>query len=35
MEYTLKHFDTPLIKFTAKADSADPDYAVTWINEEK
>lgn len=33
MEYSLKHFDTTLLKFTAKADSADPKYAITWVNE--
>ena len=33
MEYILKHYDTPLLKFTAKADSADPEYTITWINE--
>jgi len=35
MEYTLRHFDTQLVKFTAKADSADPGYTITWINEEQ
>lgn len=34
MEYSLKHFDTTLLKFTAKADSADPEYAITWFDEE-
>ena len=34
MEYSLKHFDTTLLKFTAKADSADPEYAITWLDEE-
>ena len=34
MEYILKHFDTPLLKFTAKADSADPEYTITWLNQE-
>ena len=33
MEYILKHFDTPLLHFTAKADSADPEYTITWRNE--
>ena len=35
MEYTLRHFDTPLLRFTAKADSADPEYQITWVNEEQ
>ena len=33
MEYILKHFDTPLLRFTANADSADPEYRITWFNE--
>ena len=33
MEYILKHFDTPLLRFTANADSADPDYQITWFDE--
>jgi hypothetical protein len=33
MEYILKHFDTPLLRFTANADCADPKYRITWINE--
>ena len=33
MEYSLKHFDSTLLKFTAKADSADPEYAITWVDE--
>lgn len=35
MIYYLKHFDTPLLKFSANADSSDPDYRILWINEEK
>jgi len=35
MEYILKHFNTSLIKFTAKADCADPEYQIIWVNEEK
>lgn len=35
MEYTLRHFDTPLLRFAAKADSADPEYQITWVNEEQ
>ena len=33
MEYILKHFDTPLFRFTANADSADPEYQITWFDE--
>lgn len=35
MEYILKHYNTSLMRFTAKADSADPKYTITWINEEQ
>lgn len=35
MNYYLKHFDVPLLKFSANADSSDPDYQILWINEEK
>ena len=33
MEYILKHFDTSLFRFTANANSAEPEYQITWINE--
>lgn len=33
MEYILKHFDTPLLRFTANADSADPEYQIIWVSE--
>ena len=35
MIYCLKHFDTELLKFSANADSSDPNYQILWINEEK
>lgn len=35
MIYYLKHFDTNLIKFSANAESSDPDYQILWVNEEK
>ena len=35
MEYILKHFDTALLKFSAKEDAADPEYTVTWVNENQ
>lgn len=35
MIYCLKHFDTTLLKFSANADSSDPDYQILWINGEK
>jgi len=33
MIYILKHFDIELMKFSANADSSDPDYQILWINE--
>lgn len=35
MNYILKHFDTPLIRFYASEDSNDPEIEIQWINEEK
>lgn len=35
MIYELRHFDTVLLKFSANADSSEPDYKIIWINEEK
>ena len=35
MNYILKHFDTPLIKFHASENSNDPEITIHWINEEK
>lgn len=34
MNYTLKHFDTPLIRFHASEDSNSPEITIQWINEE-
>lgn len=34
MEYELRHFDTPLLRFTADKDKSDPDYQVTWVNDQ-
>lgn len=34
MEFVLKHFDTPLVRFSALPDSSDPEYQVQWVNEE-
>ena len=31
----LKHFDTPLLKFSATEDSSIPEIDVLWINEEQ
>lgn len=35
MEYILKHFDTPLVRFTATEDSSTPEINIIRINEEK
>ena len=35
MNYILKHFDTPLIRFHASEDTNDPKITIQWINEEK
>ena len=35
MIYYLKHFDTNLIKFSADAESSDPNYQILWVNEDK
>ena len=33
--YELRHFNTPLLQFTATEDSSSPDIKIVWINEEK
>lgn len=33
MTYILKHFDTPLIKFTADESCSNPDIKIIWIND--
>ena len=33
MNYILKHFDTPLIRFHASEDTNDPEITIFWINE--
>ena len=32
MEYVLKQFDTPLLRFAATTDSSTPEITVTWVN---
>lgn len=34
MIYTIKHFDTPLLKFSADKNSNDPNLEIIWITEE-
>ena len=35
MNYILKHFDTPLIRFHASEDSNEPVITIQWLDEEK
>ena len=35
MNYFLKHFDTPLIRFWASEESNEPEITIQWINEDK
>lgn len=35
MEYELRHFDTPLCRFTATEDTSMPEITITWVDDEK
>lgn len=35
MIYELRHFNTPILRFTATEDSSTPEIEIVWINEEK
>ena len=35
MEYTLKQYDTPLLKFSATTDSSEPESEILWWDTEK
>lgn len=35
MNYEIRHFDMPLLRFSAAEDSNDPDIKILWINDEK
>ena len=35
MLYLLKHFDTPLVKFSATEDTSSPEINILWVNENK
>ncbi len=35
MTYELRHFDTPLIRFTATEDTNVPEIEILWVNEKK
>ena len=34
MEYFLKQFDKPLLKFSATTDTSEPEIQILWIDEE-
>lgn len=34
MNYEIRHFDTPLLRFSANEDYADPEITILWVNEE-
>ena len=34
MEYILKQFDTPLLRFSATTDTREPDIQILWVNED-
>lgn len=35
MNYILKQFDEPLVKFSATTDTSEPEIQILWTNEEK
>lgn len=35
MNYELRHFDTPLMRFSASEDSNSPEITLLWLNDEK
>ena len=35
MNYVLKQFDEPLVKFSATTDTSEPEIQILWTNEEK
>ena len=35
MDYELRHFDTPVLRFSATEDSSTPDIELSWRNEER
>ena len=35
MQFTLKHYDTSLLKFSASMDTSEPEIEITWVDEEK
>lgn len=35
MKFTLKHYDTPLLEFSATMDTSEPELDILWVDEEK
>lgn len=35
MNYELRHFDTPLLRFTAEPSSASCETKITWVNQDQ
>lgn len=35
MNYEIRHFDTPLLRFFATEDSATPEITILWVNDAK
>lgn len=35
MNYEIRHFDTPLLRFSATEDTAEPEIEILWKNEER
>lgn len=35
MDFELRHFDTPVLRFSATEDSSTPDIEISWRNEER
>ena len=35
MEYVLKQYDTPLLKFSATTDTSDPEIEILWRDDSK
>lgn len=35
MSYEIRHFDTPLIRFSATEDSSSPEIRILWVNDQE
>ena len=35
MCYEIRHFDTPLVRFSATEDSSSPEIQILWVNDQK